>query len=106
MVNKQDPFKSVGVDEEAPKVLLKKEAKKVDKPKIIQKYYFDVRVDCMIPATLTYRILAEDAEQAANLIKGKPPNSVNYKLLGRKEIILKVYMSGSMMMKYIRKLLA
>ena len=81
---------------------IKKEAKIVlPKPKT----YFDVKVECMLPATLTYLILAEDAEQAADLIKGQSPNSVQHKLVGRKEIALKVYDSGSCMIRFVKKLM-
>jgi len=81
---------------------LKKEA---EKKKIKPKFYYDVKIECMIPATLTYRILAEDAHQAFSLIKGKSPNSVQHKLTGRKELIAKVYDSGSTMMRFMKKLL-
>jgi len=80
---------------------LAKEAK-LNEPK--PKYYYDVKVECMLPATLTYRILAEDPQQAADLIKGQQPNSVHHKLMGRKEIMLRVYDSGSSMMRFMRKL--
>ena len=84
------------------KELLKKEAeKKTIKPK----FYYDVKIECMIPATLTYRILAEDAHQALALIKGKSPNSVQHKLIGRKELVAKVYNSGSAMLQFMKKLL-
>lgn len=76
-------------------------AKELDKPK--QKFYFDVKIECMLPATLTYRVLAEDAQQAADLIRGMSPNSVKHKLIGRKEIMLRVYDAGSNMMKFVKK---
>lgn len=69
------------------------------------KYYYDVKVECMLPATLTYRILAETPEQAAELIKGKSPNGVHHKLAGKKDLALKVYEAGSNMMKFAKKLL-
>ena len=69
------------------------------------KYYFDVKVECMLPATLTYRILAEDAKQAADLIKGKRPTSVQHKLIGRKELMLKVYDASGCMIRFMKKLL-
>jgi hypothetical protein len=69
------------------------------------KYYYDVKVECMLPATLTYRVLAEDAQQAAELIKGKSPNSVQHKLIGRKEMVLRVYDASSTMMRFMKKLL-
>lgn len=83
---------------------LKKEAKKKipDPP---EKRYYDVKIECMLPATLTYRILAEDAVQAAELIKGRSPNSVQHKLIGRRELMLKVYDSGCLMIRHMKKLL-
>ena len=70
-----------------------------------EKKYFDVKIECMLPAVLIYRILAEDANQALELIKGKSPNSVQHKLPGRKELVAKVYDSGSCMLRHIKKLL-
>lgn len=78
-------------------------AKKAALPPI--KYYYDVKIECMLPAVLTYRVLAENAQQAAEMIKGKSPNSVQHKLIGRRELFLKVYDSGSSMMRFMRKLL-
>lgn len=88
--------------EEAPKSI-KKEAKKIDKTK--PKFYYDVKVECMLPAVLTYRVLAEDPQQAANMIKGKSPNSVQHKLIGRKELILRVYDASGSMMRFMKRLL-
>lgn len=79
---------------------LKKEAAAKIKPK----HYYDVKVECMLPATLTYKVLAEDANQAADLIKNMQPTSVRHKLIGRKEIKLSVYDSGSTMIRYIKNL--
>lgn len=72
--------------------------------KIIIKNWYDVRIECLLPATLTYRILAEDAEQAASLIKGLSPNSVKHKLIGRKEIKMIVYDAGCSVIKFIKNL--
>lgn len=79
------------------------EKKAVVKPKVLS--YFDVKVECMIPATLTYRVLAENANQAAELIRGKSPNSVQHKLVGRKELVLRVFDSGSTMIRFMKRLL-
>ena len=77
--------------------------KKADLPP--PKYYYDVKVECMLPATLTYRVHAETPEQAAKMIKGLVPNSVKHKLIGRIEIKLMVYDAGSTMIKLIKNLL-
>jgi hypothetical protein len=76
--------------------------KKAKEPKL--KFYFDVKVEVMLPATLTYKVLAEDAQQAVNLIKGMQPHSVNHKLIGRKELRLKVYDTGGSMIRFIKEL--
>jgi hypothetical protein len=69
------------------------------------KYYYDVKVECMLPATLTYKVLAESPEQAATLVKNLSPNSVKHKLAGRKELKLMVYDAGSTFMKLMRNLI-
>lgn len=72
------------------------------KQEIKQKFYFDVKVECMLPATLTYRVLADDAEQAANMIKNLSPNGVKYKVPGKKDIKLTVYQSGTNIIKFLK----
>jgi Holliday junction resolvase-like predicted endonuclease len=82
---------------------LRKEA--AEKLKSKPKFYFDVKVETMLPATLTYHVLAEDAQQAAELIKGIQPNSVKHRLIGRKDLKLTVYDAGSTMIKWMKRLL-
>lgn len=74
-------------------------------PKIKEKKYYDVRIECMLPATLTYRVLAETPEQAADLIKNMQPIGVKHRLIGRKELKLTVLDAGSTMIKFIRNLI-
>jgi hypothetical protein len=68
-----------------------------------EKLWYDVKLECLLPATLTFRILAEDASQALELIKGKSPNSVQHKLAGRRDLVAKVYDAGSMMMRHMKR---
>ena len=78
------------------------------KPKVVAApkplIYYDVKVTAMIPGTLTYRILAESPEQAAELIKNKAPNSVQYKLAGKRDIKLQVYKAGCSIIEFIKNL--
>lgn len=96
---------------EAKQFLLKKaELKKADQLNkkaalLPQKYYYDVKVECMLPATLTYRVYAENAEQASLMIKGIVPNMVKHRLIGKKDIKLAVYDAGSNMIKFMKNLL-
>lgn len=87
----------------------KERAKKLeeDKKKKLPppKFYYDVKVECMLPATVTYRILAETPEKAAEMIKGMSPTSVKHKLIGRKELKLMVYDAGSNFIKLIKNII-
>jgi len=77
--------------------------KKIEQPPVL--HYFDVKVECMLPATLTYRVLAEDAQQAVEKTKGLQPNSVQHKLIGRKELKIRVYDAGSSILKWMKNLM-
>ena len=66
------------------------------------KSYYDVKVDCLLPATLTYRVLAENPEEAVLMIKNLQPNMVKHKLIGKKELKITVYDAGSSMIRFIR----
>lgn len=68
------------------------------------KFYYDVRVECMLPATLHYKVLAETPEHASELIRGQMPHSIKPKLVGRREMKLIVYDSGSTLIKLIKNL--
>lgn len=74
-------------------------------PPIKQKFYYDVKVECMLPATITFRILAEDAEEAAGLIRGASPNHVQHRLHGRKDLKISVYDAGSTMLRWMKNLI-
>ncbi len=69
------------------------------------KYYYDIKIECMLPATITYRVLAEDAQQAAGMIKNLSPIAVKHRLAGRKEIKLLVYDAGTTMIRFMKNLL-
>jgi hypothetical protein len=102
-LSKEEVAKREALKKEAAAKKAKKEAE--EKAKLPPpKFYFDVKVECMLPATLTYRVLAEDARQAAELIKGQSPTQVKHKLIGRKEIKLTVYDAGSSMIKWMQNL--
>lgn len=101
---KPEEISKQAVVTEHPKPL-KKEAKVPSSPPIKPKFYYDVKVECMLPAVLTYRVLAEDPRQAAELIKGHSPTGVKHRLIGRKELKLSVYDAGSSMIRWMKNLL-
>jgi hypothetical protein len=69
------------------------------------KFYYDVKVECMLPATLTYRVYAETPQQAAEMIRGTSPTMVKHRLIGRKELKLMVYDAGCSMIRLMKNLL-
>lgn len=94
------------VPKEQQKPLAKEATKKqAQSPPIKAKLYYDVKVECMLPATLTFRVLAEDPEQAAQLIRGQNPTTIKHRLIGRKDIKLSVYDAGSSMLRWMKNLL-
>jgi hypothetical protein len=88
---------------EQPKPVVKQAQQK--SPPIKAKLYYDVKVECMLPATLTFRVLAEDPQQAAELIRGASPTGVRHRLIGRKDIKLSVYDAGSSMLRWMKNLI-
>ena len=76
----------------------------MEKEKNKEKTWFDIKIEAIVPATISYRILAEDAQQASLLIKNMKPNSVVYRLNGRKELKLTVYDAGCTMIRFIQNL--
>lgn len=82
-----------------------KESKEKEKPKVIVKKYYDVKIDTMLPAVLTYRVLAETPEEALLLIKHQSPTGIKHKLAGRKDKKATVYDMGSSLIRFIKNLL-
>lgn len=78
------------------------EPKKTKPPEL---KYYDVKVEATLPATLTYKILAESPEQAVELMKSRQPNAVKHRLIGKKEFKIMVYDSGSNMIRFIKNLM-
>ncbi len=74
--------------------------------KIKQLKYYDVKVDTLLNSTITFRVLAEDENQAIELIKKHTPVGVKYKLIGRKDKKITVYEAGSSIIKFIKNLIS
>lgn len=89
---------------ETSKSLSKKEREEEEK-KQKPLLYYDVKVETLLPATLTFRVLAQDAHQASEKIKGMQPIAVHHKLIGRRDIKMTVYDAGSVMIRLVKKLI-
>jgi hypothetical protein len=84
------------------KVVAKAKIVKTAKAEIKPKFYFDIRVETNVPATFTYRVFAEDAAQAAEMIKGQAPTNIKYKIPMKKDIKLTVYDAGSSIIRWMK----
>jgi hypothetical protein len=76
----------------------------VKSPPPKEKHYYDVKIECMLPATVTYRVLAEDPVQATELIRGMNPIAVKHRLVGKKDLKMTVYEAGTSMIKWVKNL--
>lgn len=59
----------------------------------------------MLPATITYRVLAESPEEALDLIKKKDPTSVRYILNKKRDLKALVYDAGTTLMRFTKSYL-
>lgn len=66
--------------------------------------YYDVKVEALVPAIITYRILAEDEENALKLIDKSNPIHVKYELTKKKALVMKVYDAGTVLLRLIKRL--
>jgi hypothetical protein len=75
----------------------------MNKPENKKYIWYDVKLECMLPATLIYRVYSEDnkPELAIDLAKRQMPNSVKYRILEKKDIKYYVYLAGTSLLKYI-----
>jgi hypothetical protein len=79
-------------------------ATKTDTKPVI-KTYFDVKVETNVPAIITYRILAENAQQAAAMIRPETtPTNIKYQLVRKRDLKMTVYDAGSLMIRFIKQL--
>jgi uncharacterized membrane protein len=67
-----------------------------------EKKYFTVKIETMVPATISYQILADDAEHAAKIAEKNNPIHIEYQIKKRKNSKLTVYDLGTFLMRYIR----
>lgn len=84
--------------EDLKKEAAAKETKKTEKPKA-QPQMFDVKIECLLPATLTYRILAMDANEAIKKSMKIPPNNIKHNIPAKRNIRAIVYKAGELMIK-------
>jgi hypothetical protein len=74
-----------------------KKLQKVAAPK--QKKYYDIRLDALVPCTITYRVYADDEHDALNELKKKAPSSVKPNISQKRDIKAMIYDAGSSILR-------
>lgn len=67
--------------------------------------FYDVKVEANIPAILHYRILAKSPRHAEYLVKYRDPQKIEYKVNKRKNIFLRIYDAGTVIVQIAKSLL-
>jgi hypothetical protein len=66
--------------------------------------YFDVKIETMVPAILTFRIYSKSPEEAIQKSKTATPTNVQYKLPAKCDKKVSVYNAGQSIVRLIKNL--
>ena len=66
---------------------------------------YDVKIEVMLPATLTYRIAAKSPEEALEKARKTPPQNVKYRLQGKRDLKASIYDAGTLMVRLVKNLM-
>lgn len=66
------------------------------------KFPFDIKLETFLPATLTYRVFAENEQDALKELKGKHPTNIKYNIQQKRDIKATVYAAGTTLIKFIK----
>jgi hypothetical protein len=66
--------------------------------------WYEVRVECQVPATAIFRVYAKDPEDALNRAKNASPSGIKYKLAGRRNLKATVIEVGTAIAKLVKTL--
>lgn len=69
-----------------------------------QSKYYSIKLETLLPATLTYKVLAKSPEEALEKARKGSPQNVQYKLAGKKDLKAMVYDIGSSIVKLVKYL--
>lgn len=71
-------------------------------PPVKQKKYYDIKLEATVPCLITYRILADDEQDALNQMKTKAPDSVRPNVSKKKDIKATVHDAGSSILRFTK----
>lgn len=64
--------------------------------------YYDIKLECLVPCTVSYRILAEDENDALSQIDKKTPTAIKPNISKKRNIKATVYDAGSSIMRFMK----
>ena len=80
----------------------KEEEEKKKKPVVKQKKYYDIKLEATVPCMITYRVLADDEQDAIAQMKWKAPTGVRPDVSRKRDIKATVYDSGSAIIRFAK----
>jgi hypothetical protein len=66
------------------------------------KKHFDVRLECLVPCIVQYRIYADDEQDALQQMDKKTPSSIKPNIFRKKNIKATIYDAGSSLIRHIK----
>jgi len=66
------------------------------------KKYYDIKIEANVPAVFHYRVLADNEEEAAKLVSEKDFLFVKYSKEKRKNLVMKIYDYGTILLRFIK----
>ena len=66
------------------------------------KQFYDVKVECTVPAIFVFKVYAESPEEALELYNKKAPIHIQYKPKKLKAIKATIYESGKLLIKFVK----
>lgn len=96
----RDPEEIKATEERKRREQEDKKLNKIAQPK--QKKYYTVNVECITPCIITYRIYAEDENDAINQVNKAHPINIKPNINLKKLIKATVYDSGSSLIRLIK----
>lgn len=73
--------------------------------KKIEKKYYDIKINCNVPAVIHYTILAESPEKALSEIKKSRPKNIKYEFEKRIESKVVVYDYMTNLIRFVKKIM-
>ena len=80
----------------------KEEEEKKKKIVLPQKKYYDVKLEALVPCTITYRVYADDEHDALTQIGKKAPTNVKPNVNLKRDIKATVYDAGSSIIRFAK----